>query len=308
MLQIKKQRQNVRLPRFLYLKSSFVLFFAFILFFSNFAFCASSKISDALYNHYVRFANDRKANDDNIDYVYFTRKAKKLKAFNLISPANPLSFGIIPEDLTQFLHARERLKNISSNDIINNDADVLVDAYVAYDCWLEGFENNLKESLKRSKRCRDRYLDDVRALESKLSIKTNAANDFSSFSNINQRYDSCQTCSFLEQGYLCNALYFKNNSIDLIDKMDIVIQRIKSKMLYSELPVLMFIHYSGQSKDTLLRNRIHVIYNFLNINLAKMNYVKPVINLAKLSVDEMDKNQKLMTKNAISVCVKLNAA
>ena len=73
----------------------------------------SGKVFDfvsTLAENYNNFANDRYRNNDYIDAYYFKRKASKIKNYKIISPANPYSFGIIPDDLQQFILAREQLK------------------------------------------------------------------------------------------------------------------------------------------------------------------------------------------------------
>ena len=93
--------------------------------------------SQTLEEHYLNFAKDRYEHDDYIDAFYFKTKANKIKNYKIISPANPYSFGILPDDMPQFVLSREQLKNVSINSIINsNDGIVLADSYIAFDCWL----------------------------------------------------------------------------------------------------------------------------------------------------------------------------
>ena len=79
--------------------------------------------AQSLADDYKSFARDRYNNADYVDAYYFQTKAEKIANYKIISPSNPYSFGILADDMQQFLLARKQLKNVSINNtqIYNND-------------------------------------------------------------------------------------------------------------------------------------------------------------------------------------------
>ena len=196
--------------------------------------------------NYENFAQSRYKQNDFIDAYYFKTKAMKIKNYKIISPANPYSFGILPDDMEQFTLAREQLRNVSINSIINsNDGMVLADSYIAYDCWLEAFEEgNVPD---RVKRCRDRFLDNMKAM--KVSLLTQGYNIFEQTTKenlvLNGRTTTCESCVLYNKGQYCNTLYFEPEEVKMMNKMNVVIKRIQRKLSFFNSSTITILYYQN---------------------------------------------------------------
>ena len=264
--------------------------------------------SGTLQANYENFAADRYRQDDFIDAYYFKTKAEKIKNYKIISPANPYSFGILPDDIEQFIFAREQLRNVSINSIINsNDGLVLADSYIAFDCWLEAFEEG--NATARMQRCRDRFLDNMKAMRVSLLMQNYNVFDMTNKENLllNNRYSTCEMCVLYNKGQYCNAIYFDFEEARLMDKMNLVIKRIEKKLSYFSTATISIIYYSNaygfnkKLSDQRLDATKNLVYNII----AKDVPVKPVVRVVpiKLSKNMM---KKKMYRDAITICVSGN--
>jgi len=264
--------------------------------------------TDTLTSNYENFAKNRYKANDFIDAYYFKTKAMKIKNYKIISPANPYSFGIIPDDIEQFIIAREQLRNVSINSIINsNDGLVLADSYIAYDCWLEAFEEgNVPD---RMKRCRDRFLDNMKAM--RISLLAQGYNVFEMTTKenlaLNNRLTSCESCVLFNKGQYCNTLYFETNEAKLMNKMNIVIKRIQRKISFFSSPTISIIYYNnayGYNKKT-SNLRLDAVKNLLYNTISQEYPIKPVIKITPISLKK-DLIDKKIYRDAITVCVSGN--
>ena len=272
---------------------------------------ANGKIFDfsqTLEENYENFANDRYKHDDYVDAFYFQTKAKKIKNYKIISPANPYSFGILPDDMQQFVMAREQLKNVSINSIINsNDGIVLADSYIAFDCWLEAFEEG--NSNDRMERCRNRFLDNMKAI--RLSLLSQGYNLFEMTTKddlvLNSRLTTCESCALYSQGYYCNTLYFEPEEARMLDKMNIVIKRLQRKMSYfasSNVDIMYYKNAYGYNQ-TLMTKRLNAMKNLAYNTLANNSPIKPTIQLKSITLPK-ENLQKKIFRDAITICIKGN--
>ena len=255
--------------------------------------------------NYINFAKDRYNNNDYIDAHYFKTKAMKIKNYKIITPSNPYSFGILPDDMEQFLVAREQLRNVSINSIINsNDGVVLADSYIAFDCWLEAFEEG--NSNDRLERCKNRFLDNMKAM--RLSLLSQGYNlfDMTTKENLilNNRATSCESCLFYKKGLYCNALYFEPDEAKMIDKMNVVVKRLQRKMSYfasSTITILYYKNAIGFNKK-LSNKRINVAKNLIYNTLTKDCPIKPIIRMTPITLSK-NASQKRIYRDAITICV-----
>ena len=272
---------------------------------------ANGKIFDfsqTLEENYENFANDRYKHDDYIDAFYFQTKAKKIKNYKIISPANPYSFGILPDDMQQFVMAREQLKNVSINSIINsNDGIVLADSYIAFDCWLEAFEEG--NSNDRMERCRNRFLDNMKAI--RLSLLSQGYNLFEMTTKddlvLNSRLTTCESCALYSQGYYCNTLYFEPEEARMLDKMNIVIKRLQRKMSYfasSNVDIMYYKNAYGY-EQSLMTKRLNAMKNLAYNTLANNSPIKPTIQIKSITLPK-ENLQKKIFRDAITICIKGN--
>ncbi len=261
-----------------------------------------------LVKDYNDFANDRFNNNDYIDAFYFKTKAKKIKNYKIISPANPYSFGIIPDDINQFLIAREQLKNVSINNILNsNDGLVLEDSYIAFDCWIEAFEEGNSNS--RATRCRNRFIDNLKAL--RLSLLSQGYNVFEMTTKedlvLNNRLSTCETCDLFNKGIYCNALYFKPTEAEMIDKMNIVVKRLQRKMSFFSSATIQIMYYKnsyGFDKKITLK-RLNAVKNLTYNTLLSDNLIKPEIKIVPITLTKEEQQQKIF-RDAITICISGN--
>ena len=264
--------------------------------------------SQTLEEHYLNFAKDRYEHDDYIDAFYFKTKANKIKNYKIISPANPYSFGILPDDMPQFVLSREQLKNVSINSIINsNDGIVLADSYIAFDCWLEAFEEG--NSNDRMERCKNRFLDNMKAM--RLSLLAQGYNLFEMTTKedlvLNSRLTTCESCALYSQGYYCNTLYFEPDEARMLDKMNIVIKRLQRKMSYfanSTIDIMYYQNAYGYDK-TLMTKRLNATKNLAYNTLANNSPIKPTIQLKAITLPK-ENLQKKIFRDAITICIKGN--
>ena len=264
--------------------------------------------SETLYEMYREFAQDRYQYDDYIDAFYFKTKAEKIKNYKIISPANPYSFGIIPDDMPQFVLAREQLKNVSINAIIHsNDGLVLADSYMAFDCWLEAFEEG--NSKDRLERCKNRFIDNMKAM--RMSLLSQGYNLFEMTTKedlvLNSRVTTCESCNLYAQGYYCNAIYFEPDEARMLDKMNIVIKRLQRKMTFFSSTTVNIMYYKnayGFNKK-LMTDRLNVIKNLAHNTLANNSPIKPTLQLTPLTLPKEYTDKKLF-RDAITICIKGN--
>lgn len=258
--------------------------------------------------NYENFAQNRYQNGDYIDAYYFKTKAEKIKNYKIITPANPYSFGILPDDMEQFTIAREQLRAVSINSIINsNDGMVLADSYIAYDCWLEAFEEG--NSNDRVQRCRNRFLDNMKAMRVSLLLQNYNVFDMTNKENLalNNRYSSCETCSLYERGQYCNSLYFDVDDVKLNDKMNIVVKRLEKKMSYFASPTILILYYSnayGFSKK-LSDKRLSAVKNLIFNVITKDLPIKPVVKLTPITLKK-ELMKKKIYRDAITICISGN--
>ena len=258
-----------------------------------------------LQSNYINFAQDRYKNNDYIDAHYFKTKAMKIKNYKIISPANPYSFGIIPDDIEQFNVAREQLRNVSINSIINsNDGLILADSYISFDCWLEAFEEG--NSPDRVERCKNRFLDNMKAL--RLSLLTQGYNLFEMTTKenliLNNRATNCESCVLYKKGLYCNALYFEPEETKLLDKMNIVVKRLQRKISYFNSATITIMYYKnsyGYNKK-LSQKRLDAIKNLTYNSLTKEFPIKPVIKLLPITLSKALTTKKIY-RDAITICV-----
>ena len=258
--------------------------------------------------NYETFAKGRYKQNDFIDAYYFKTKAMKIKNYKIISPANPYSFGILPDDIEQFIIAREQLRNVSINAIINsNDGLVLADSYIAYDCWLEAFEEgNVPDRLKR---CRDRFLDNMKAM--KISLLTQGYNVFEMTTKesllLSNRKETCETCALYNKGQYCNTLYFIPDELKMMNKMNIVVKRIQRKLSFFNSSTITILYYSnayGFNKK-LSDKRLDAVKNLVYNSLSNEYPIKPIVKLAPIKLKK-DLTQKKIYRDAITICVSGN--
>ena len=263
---------------------------------------------DTLYNDYNNFAQDRFNNNDYIDAFYFKTKANKIKKYKIIAPANPYSFGILPDDINQFIIAREQLKNVSINSILNsNDGLVLEDSYIAFDCWLEAFENS--NSNDRAKRCRSRLIDNLKAL--RLSLLSQGYNLFEMTTKedlvLNNRLSTCETCKMFNKGLYCNSLYFNTEEATMIDKMNIVVKRLQEKLSFFSTATVQIMYYKnayGYDKKLSLK-RLNAVKNLTYNTLLNDNLIKPEVKIVPITLSK-EEQQKKIFRDVITVCVSGN--
>ena len=260
-----------------------------------------------LYANYENFAEDRYKHGDFIDAYYFKTKAEKIKRYKIISPANPYSFGILPDDIEQFIVARDKLRNVSINSIVNSsDGLVLADSYIAYDCWLEAFEEG--NSIDRLNRCKGRFLDNMKAIRISLSMQGYSIFDIVSKndSDINDRSSVCESCALYKKGQYCNTLYFNSGENRMMDKMNIVIKRLEQKLSYFNSPEILIMYYNNTSKTSdLLDRRLDAAKNLLYNVISRDLPIKPTMKIMPVKLDAKSAKNELY-KNAITVCVSGN--
>lgn len=258
--------------------------------------------------NYSNFAEDRYKNNDFIDAYYFRTKAEKIRRYKIISPSNPYSFGILPDDIEQFLIAREQLRNVSINSIVNsNDGLVLADSYIAFDCWLEAFEEG--GSQDRMKRCRNRFTDNMKAMRVSLLAQGYSILDITEKENLvlNNRTPACESCALYEKGQYCNAIYFNKGDTRIMDKMNIVIKRLEQKLLYFNSSQILILDYLSASKANkkLSENRLEAIKNLLYNIISKDMPVKPVIKIMQIKLNKSQMEKKIYN-DVITICVSGN--
>ena len=258
--------------------------------------------------NYESFANNRYQKGDFIDAYYFKTKAEKIKNYKIISPANPYSFGILPDDMEQFSLAREQLRNVSINSIINsNDGLVLADSYIAFDCWIEAFEEG--NALERVQRCRNRFLDNMKAMRVSLLMQGYSIFDMTNKENmlLNNRYSTCESCVLYNKGQYCNSIYFDFDEAKLMDKMNIVIKRLEKKLSYFSSATITILYYSnayGYNKK-LSEKRIDVAKNLVYNIVSKDIPVKPIVKIIPIKLTN-DLTTKKIYRDAITICVSGN--
>ncbi|MEN9782476.1 MAG: hypothetical protein RL208_626 [Pseudomonadota bacterium] len=233
-----------------------------------------------LYEKYLRFAQDRYVSDDFVDAYYFKQKANKIRNYKIISPSNPLSFGILPDDLEQFLDGRKRLIELSIKNIVESQyGRVLADSYIAYDCWLEAFENG--NNVEKAQRCRNRFIDNVKSLEVVLFDNGVPINE--SIVSFNKKYHKCKTCGMNKKGYFCNALYFNEKSPVLLDKMNIVIKKIQQRS-YTMPTASLVVMYNkvGKGGLDLQKLRLDAVSNIIYNHVIAKSYVQPVVRFVEV--------------------------
>jgi len=232
----------------------------------------------------------------------------KIQNYKIISPANPYSFGILPDDIEQFIIAREQLKNVSINAIINsNDGLVLADSYIAFDCWLEAFEEG--NSAERVEICRNRFLDNMKAM--RVSLLTQGYNVFDMTNKenlaLNDRYSTCESCVLYNKGLYCNSLYFEPEETKMLNKMNIVIKRIQRKLQYFNSSTISILYYQnayGFNKK-LSSKRMDAVKNLLYNNIAKELPIKPNIKMTPIKLDKKRLNKKIY-RDVITICISGN--
>gem|GEM_PF-3108785 len=266
--------------------------------------------SKTLEANYLNFAESRYQQNDFIDAYYFKTKAMKIKNYKIIAPANPYSFGILPDDIEQFIIAREQLRNASINSIINsNDGLVLADSYIAFDCWLEAFEEG--NTTEKMNRCKNRFLDNMKALRMSLLIQGYNLFDMTTKENLalNNRNSSCESCALYNKGLYCNALYFDKDEIKLMDKMNVVIKRLQKKMTYFNSPTITIMYYQnayGYTKK-LGQQRVEAVKNIVYNNLSKDLPIKPLLKITPITLPKkLTGADKKIYRDVISVCVSGN--
>ena len=271
---------------------------------------SSFDFSKTLEANYINFAESRYQQNDFIDAYYFKTKAMKIKNYKIIAPANPYSFGILPDDIEQFIVAREQLRNASINSIINsNDGLVLADSYIAFDCWLEAFEEG--NATERMNRCKNRFLDNMKAMRMSLLLQGYNLFDMTTKENLalNNRNTSCESCVLYQKGLFCNALYFDKDEIKLMDKMNIVIKRLQKKITYFNSPTITLLHYPnayGYEKK-LGKQRIEAVKNVVYNNLSKDLPIKPLIKINTITLPKhLTGANKKIYRDVISVCISGN--
>ena len=271
---------------------------------------SSFDFSKTLEANYINFAESRYQQNDFIDAYYFKTKAMKIKNYKIIAPANPYSFGILPDDIEQFIIAREQLRNASINSIINsNDGLVLADSYIAFDCWLEAFEEG--NATERMNRCKNRFLDNMKAMRMSLLLQGYNLFDMTTKENLalNNRNTSCESCVLYQKGLFCNALYFDKDEIKLMDKMNIVIKRLQKKITYFNSPTITLLHYPnayGYEKK-LGKQRIEAVKNVVYNNLSKDLPIKPLIKINTITLPKhLTGANKKIYRDVISVCISGN--
>ena len=272
---------------------------------------ANGKIFDfaeTLIENYENFAQDRYKHDDYIDAFYFQTKAKKIKNYKIISPANPYSFGILPDDMQQFIMAREQLKGVSINSIINsNDGVVLADSYIAFDCWLEAFEEG--NSNDRLERCKNRFLDNMKAI--RLSLLSQGYNLFEMTTKddlvLNSRLTTCESCALYSQGYYCNTLYFEPEESRMLDKMNIVIKRLQRKVGYFASSTIEIMYYKNAYgyNQNLMTKRLNATKNLVYNTISNNAPIKPTIQLKSITLPK-ENLQKKIFRDSITICIKGN--
>ena len=264
--------------------------------------------TQTLYVNYGKFAEDRYKKGDFIDAYYFKTKAEKIRRYKIISPANPYSFGILPDDMEQFIIAREQLRNVSINSILNsNDGLVLADSYIAFDCWLEAFEEG--NSQDRLKRCRDRFLDNMKAMRVSLLMQGYNIFDMSSKENLayNNRYSNCESCILYDKGQYCNTIYFDIDEARMMDKMNVVIKRIEQKLSFFNSPTVLILYYPNAYgfKKKLSDKRLDVVKNLVYNMIARDLPIKPIVKLTQIRLNKKLTDKKIY-RDAITVCVSGN--
>ena len=264
--------------------------------------------AQSLADDYKSFARDRYNNADYVDAYYFQTKAEKIANYKIISPSNPYSFGILADDMQQFLLARKQLKNVSINNILNsNDGVVLEDSYVAFDCWLEAFEEG--NAVERAKRCRDRLVDNLKAL--RLSLLSQGYNLFEMTTKedlvLNNRLMTCEMCDLYNKGLYCNSLYFQIDEVDLMDKMNIVIKRLQKKLSYFPSATLQIMYYKNAYgyQQKLMTKRLNAVKNLIYNTLINDTIIKPSVKIVAITLPKEETKQKIF-RDAITICVSGN--
>lgn len=264
--------------------------------------------AQSLADDYKSFAKDRYNNADYVDAYYFQTKAEKIANYKIISPSNPYSFGILADDMQQFLLARKQLKNVSINNILNsNDGVVLEDSYVAFDCWLEAFEEG--NAVERAKRCRDRLVDNLKAL--RLSLLSQGYNLFEMTTKedlvLNNRLMTCEMCDLYNKGLYCNSLYFQIDEVDLMDKMNIVIKRLQKKLSYFPSATLQIMYYKNAYgyQQKLMTKRLNAVKNLIYNTLINDTIIKPSVKIVAITLPKEETKQKIF-RDAITICVSGN--
>ena len=271
----------------------------------------SGKVFDfvsTLVENYNNFANDRYKNNDYIDAYYFKRKASKIKNYKIISPANPYSFGIIPDDLQQFILAREQIKNVSINSLLNsNDGVVLADSYIAYDCWLEAFEEG--NAVNRMKRCRNRLFDNLKAMRLSLLAQGYHVFDMSTKEDLlfNNRLSTCESCDLFNKGLYCNALYFKPEEATFIEKMNIVVKRLQRKVSIFNTATIQIMYYqNAYGYDAKLSvARLSAVKNLLYNTILTGSPITPNVKMVAITLSNEEQQQKIF-RDAITICISGN--
>jgi hypothetical protein len=261
-----------------------------------------------LISNYENFAQNRYKSNDFIDAYYFRTKAMKIQNYRIISPANPYSFGILPDDIEQFTIAREQLRNVSINAIINsNDGLVLADSYIAFDCWLEAFEEG--NSQDRVDKCKNRFLDNMKAM--RVSLLTQGYNVFDMTSKenlaLNDRYSTCESCVLYSKGLYCNSLYFEPDEVKMLNKMNIVVKRIQRKLQYFNSATITILYYKNAYgfNNKLSNKRLDAVKHLVYNDIAKELPVKPNIKLTPIKLDKT-RTKKKIYRDAITICVSGN--
>lgn len=261
-----------------------------------------------LQDNYVNFSHDRYIHDDFVDAYYFKKKADKIKNYKIISPSNPYSFGILPDDMQQFIIGREQLRSVSINSIVNsNDGLVLADSYIAYDCWLEAFEEG--NSHDRMQRCRARFLDNMKAM--RLSLLAQGYNVFELTTKedlaLNARLSTCESCKLYARGLFCNSLYFEPYEAKMMDKMNVVVKRLQRKMSYFSSATIQIMYYKNafETDKGLSKERLNAVKNLAYNTLSSGSPVKPILKVVALTLPNEQLKNKIF-RDAITVCISGN--
>ena len=260
---------------------------------------------DELVKNYLNMATDRFNYGDYVDAYFFKSKAERIRIHRLVAPANPYSFGILPQDMRQFILAREQLRSVSIMDAVpSNDGIVMVDAYLAYDCWLEAFESG--NSNTRMQRCKSRFLDDIKAL--RLSLLQQGYNipeiTIKDDVVLNSRVSTCKSCELYERGYYCNTLYFNPTETTLLSKMAIVIKRLQAKIsMFSDSNIdILYYPTAYEYQKKLGENRVDAVKNLIQNQIVVNNPIKPSVSVHTIKLSREEQTQKIF-RDAITVCV-----
>ena len=255
-----------------------------------------------LQDNYVNFSHDRYIHDDFVDAYYFKKKADKIKNYKIISPSNPYSFGILPDDMQQFIIGREQLRSVSINSIVNsNDGLVLADSYIAYDCWLEPSSGSsaVRKNIgivASMPRTRSRNMNPSM---SPIMMSVTMA--------LNARLSTCESCKLYARGLFCNALYFEPYEAKMIDKMNVVVKRLQRKMSYFSSATIQIMYYKNafETDKGLIQERLNGVKNLAYNTLSSGSPVKPILKVVALTLPNEHLKNKIF-RDAITVCISGN--